>query len=117
MTHHNESITPRRGRMVAYSEVVFCRQFSAAFQNQAAVWITSSGINQSPVPKSEGPRAPGNFAELEGSAEWIDDAAARLGVDSADYITLSYGRLFDQWREQHHSDAKDLTFTAVGSSA
>jgi adenylate cyclase class 2 len=59
----------------------------------------------------------GNFAELEGSAEWIDDAAARLGVDSADYITLSYGRLFDQWREQHHSDAKDLTFAAVALKA
>jgi adenylate cyclase class 2 len=59
----------------------------------------------------------GNFAELEGTAEWIDDAAARLGIDSADYITLSYGRLFDQWREQHHSDAKDLTFDAVGAHA
>ena len=55
----------------------------------------------------------GNFAELEGSAEWIDEAAGRLGIDSADYITLSYGRLFDQWREQHGSDAKDLTFAAV----
>ena len=59
----------------------------------------------------------GNFAELEGSPEWIDSAAVRLGIDSADYITLSYGRLFDQWREQHHSDAKDLTFDAVGAHA
>ena len=59
----------------------------------------------------------GNFAELEGSAEWIDEAAGRLGIDSADYITLSYGRLFDQWREQHHSDAKDLTFAAVALKA
>jgi adenylate cyclase class 2 len=59
----------------------------------------------------------GNFAELEGSPEWIDSAAARLGIDSTDYITLSYGRLFDQWREQHGSDAKDLTFDAVGARA
>jgi adenylate cyclase class 2 len=59
----------------------------------------------------------GNFAELEGSAEWIDRAAARLGIDSASYITLSYGRLFDQWREQHGSDANDLTFAAVASNA
>lgn len=57
----------------------------------------------------------GNFAELEGSAEWIDGAAARLGVDRADYMTLSYGRLFDLWREQHHSTAQDLTFAAVGA--
>jgi adenylate cyclase class 2 len=59
----------------------------------------------------------GNFAELEGTGEWIDRAASRLGVEPADYITLSYGRLFDQWREQHRSDAKDLTFAAVSDTA
>src|ERR1700691_4684112 len=41
----------------------------------------------------------GDFAELEGPAEWIDRAAARLGVSQAEYSTLSYGRLFEQWRE------------------
>jgi adenylate cyclase class 2 len=58
----------------------------------------------------------GNYAELEGTAEWIDRAAARLGVDHADYITLSYGRLFDIWREHRHSTAEDLTFAAVAQS-
>jgi hypothetical protein len=28
-------------------------------------------------------------------------------------VTLSYGRLFEQWRAEHHSEAKDLTFDAV----
>jgi adenylate cyclase class 2 len=55
----------------------------------------------------------GNFAELEGSAEWIDAAAVRLGVDRSEYMTLSYGRLFDLWREEHQSSAQDLTFAAV----
>jgi adenylate cyclase class 2 len=55
----------------------------------------------------------GNYAELEGSAAWIDETAARLGIDPAQYITLSYGRLFDLWREQHNSAAQDLTFVAV----
>jgi adenylate cyclase class 2 len=58
----------------------------------------------------------GNFAELEGAAAWIDDAAARLGVDPSQYMTLSYGRLFDLWREEHHSAAQDLTFAAVAAS-
>ncbi|HUD55336.1 MAG TPA: class IV adenylate cyclase [Terracidiphilus sp.] len=58
----------------------------------------------------------GNFAELEGAPAWIDRAAARLGVDASEYLTLSYGRLFDLWREQHHSPAQDLTFAAIGSS-
>ncbi len=52
----------------------------------------------------------GNFAELEGSAQWIDRAAARLDLSQAQYITLSYGRLFDLWREERHSAAQDLTF-------
>jgi len=33
--------------------------------------------------------------------------------DPAEYITLSYGRLFDLWREQHNSAVQDLTFAAV----
>lgn len=59
----------------------------------------------------------GNYAELEGSSEWIDRVALRLGVDPSRYIALSYGRLFDQWRTEHRSDAEDLTFSAVAASA
>jgi adenylate cyclase class 2 len=55
----------------------------------------------------------GNFAELEGDPAWIDRVAARLGVPHSEYMTLSYGRLFEQWRETHHSSAEHLTFEAV----
>ena len=55
----------------------------------------------------------GNFAELEGEPAWIDRVAGKLGVDRSAYITLSYGRLFEQWRAEHHSQANDLTFEAV----
>src|ERR1035441_8619630 len=58
----------------------------------------------------------GNYAELEGSAEWIDRIAAHLCIDSAEYITLSYGRLFEQWRIEHRSGAEDLTFASVAAS-
>jgi adenylate cyclase class 2 len=58
----------------------------------------------------------GDFAELEGPADWIDRAAVRIGVNRSDYLTLSYGRLFEQWREQHHSTANDLTFEAVAEA-
>jgi len=58
----------------------------------------------------------GNFAELEGPAEWIDHAASRLAIGPADYITLSYGRLFELWRERHASSAQDLTFDAVAQA-
>jgi len=59
----------------------------------------------------------GNFAELEGEPAWIDRVAARLGVPHSEYMTLSYGRLFEQWREERHSSAEHLTFEAVGSAA
>lgn len=55
----------------------------------------------------------GNFAELEGSPEWIDRTAVRLGVARSEYMTLSYGRLFEQWCTEHGSKACDLTFEAV----
>ncbi len=58
----------------------------------------------------------GNYAELEGSSTWIDRVAPRLGIGPAEYITLSYGRLFDQWRARHGSAAQDLTFAAVSKS-
>jgi adenylate cyclase class 2 len=55
----------------------------------------------------------GNFAELEGAPAWIDAASARLGVAKSEYLTLSYGRLFDEWRQRHACSADDLTFAAV----
>jgi adenylate cyclase class 2 len=58
----------------------------------------------------------GNFAELEGSDQWIDQVAPLLGVGPEDYITLSYGRLFEQWREQHGCQTNDLTFAAIAQA-
>jgi adenylate cyclase class 2 len=55
----------------------------------------------------------GNFAELEGAPQWIDRIAARLDISDRDTMTLSYGRLFEQWREEHHSTAEHLTFADI----
>ena len=77
------------------------------YEKWRAEWTDGEGhcvVDETPI---------GNYAELEGSAEWIDRAAARLGIDPAQYITLSYGRLFELWRDEHHSTAQDLTFAAV----
>jgi len=59
----------------------------------------------------------GNYAELEGPPVWIDRSAERLGVSPAEYLTLSYGRLFDLWRQKHDSSAEDMTFAAVAQHA
>jgi adenylate cyclase class 2 len=59
----------------------------------------------------------GTFAELEGPANWIDRTATALAVDAADMTNLSYGRMFELWKEQSGSSANDLTFAAVGEPA
>jgi adenylate cyclase class 2 len=73
-------------------------------------WIDGEGhcvIDETPI---------GDYAELEGSSVWIDRTAVRLGVDPVQYVTLSYGRLFEIWREEHSSSANDLTFAAIAQS-
>lgn len=55
----------------------------------------------------------GLFAELEGPPDWIDSTSRRLGLDPGELITLSYGRLFDEWRAATGSAAADLTFAAI----
>src|ERR1700728_5384478 len=52
----------------------------------------------------------GVYAELEGPEAWIDATGRLLGVEPTDFLTLSYGRLFDQWRERTGSSANNLTF-------
>ncbi len=52
----------------------------------------------------------GVYMELEGTPEWIDRAAHALGFCEADYITASYGRLYQQWCEAHATDPTHMTF-------
>jgi adenylate cyclase, class 2 len=96
----------------ALAELFLSLGLVAAFRYEKwrTEWADGEGhcvIDETPI---------GNYAELEGSSDWIDRAALRLGVDPVDYITLSYGRLFDQWRQQHRSTAEELTFAAVAAS-
>jgi adenylate cyclase, class 2 len=58
----------------------------------------------------------GIFAELEGPPGWIDRIATQLAVAPEDRMTLSYGRLFEQWKELTGSGAQDLTFAAVAEA-
>ncbi|HTV14414.1 MAG TPA: class IV adenylate cyclase [Acidobacteriaceae bacterium] len=59
----------------------------------------------------------GVYAELEGPEDWIDATGHQLGVDHAQFLTLSYGRLFDQWREQTGSTAQNLTFAEISTAS
>jgi adenylate cyclase class 2 len=58
----------------------------------------------------------GVYAELEGPEDWIDATGRALGVAPTQFSTLSYGRLFDQWRERTGSCAENLTFDEIPTS-
>ncbi len=93
----------------ALEEILLSLGLTAAFRYEKwrSEWSDGEGhcvVDETPI---------GNYAELEGSSAWIDRVAAKLGVDHAHYITLSYGRLFDQWRQDHPECGEHLTFDAV----
>jgi len=93
----------------ALAEVFLALGLVPAFRYEKwrAEWTDGEGhcvIDETPI---------GDYAELEGPSAWIDRTAAALGVHPAQYVTLSYGRLFEAWREEHSSSATDLTFAAI----
>jgi adenylate cyclase class 2 len=74
-------------------------------------WTDETGhcvIDETPI---------GTYAELEGPEAWIDKTAAALGISASEYMSESYGRLFDLWKQETGSPANDLTFEAVGEPA
>ena len=96
----------------ALAEVFLSLGLVAAFRYEKwrSEWTDGDGhcvVDETPI---------GDFAELEGQPEWIDGVAMRLGVAESEYMTLSYGRLFEAWRAEHKSAAGDLTFEAVAAA-
>jgi adenylate cyclase, class 2 len=54
----------------------------------------------------------GPYLELEGPGEWIDRAAVALGFTEADYVNLSYARLFADHCASLGQIAGDMVFAS-----
>lgn len=83
--------------------------FAPAFvyEKYRAEWSDGQGelvVDRTPI---------GNLAELEGKPDWIDAIAGKLGVSESQYITKSYGQLFEDWRKRSGSKARNMTFEEV----
>jgi len=52
----------------------------------------------------------GTYLELEGPKRWIDQVARALGYPPAEYITVSYGRLYLGWCEAHRLNPGHMVF-------
>lgn len=58
----------------------------------------------------------GDFLELEGEAAWIDRTAVELGFGRQDYITATYGALFEEYRRRHVGVGADMVFRGADDS-
>jgi adenylate cyclase class 2 len=52
----------------------------------------------------------GVYFELEGSSRWIDRTARLLGFGEDQYITASYGRLYQDWCREHKVRPSHMMF-------
>ena len=57
----------------------------------------------------------GDFGEVEGKADWIDQVARQLEIADDQFITQSYTELFFDWQRKCGSNAEEMTFAAVAS--
>jgi adenylate cyclase class 2 len=58
----------------------------------------------------------GTFLELEGSKEWIDNTAKRLGFSSSDYVISSYATLWRNYVRNLSTGTKDMIFQGQPSA-
>lgn len=84
-------------------------QFEPVFRYEKfrAEWKSGAGhvvIDETPI---------GNFGEIEGPADWIDQVARGIDLKPQDYITETYGGLFQTWKERTGSSANEMTFAAL----
>lgn len=54
----------------------------------------------------------GHFLELEGPAEWIDNAAGRLGFAQHDYVLASYGKIYLDYCARRGVQPGDMVFAS-----
>ena len=83
--------------------------FSPSFRYEKfrSEWADGQGhvvIDETPI---------GTMAEIEGRPRWIDRTARLLGIPPSNYITLSYGAMFDEWKRRTGSTADHMTFAAI----
>jgi adenylate cyclase class 2 len=80
------------------------------YEKWRAEWADARGhcvVDETPL---------GVYAELEGPGDWIDETALKLGIGEGQFITLSYGRIFESWKAESGSKAENFTFAEIPES-
>lgn len=92
------------GEALAHVFAAIGMEPSFRYEKYRAEWSDDVGhilIDETPI---------GEIVELEGSPEWIDRTAAKLGIKESEYITQSYAEMFSDWCRRTRSAAKEMTW-------
>jgi adenylate cyclase, class 2 len=84
-------------------------QTSFRYEKFRAEWTDGEGdvvLDHTPI---------GDFGEIEGEPDWIDQVAKLLGVSEEKYITGSYAELFQQFKRRTRCAAENMTFEECGT--
>jgi adenylate cyclase, class 2 len=82
-------------------------QPSFRYEKFRSEWTDGNGhvvLDETPI---------GDFGEIEGKPDWIDQIAKKLEIADDKFITQSYTELFFGWQRKTGSDAQEMTFAAV----
>ena len=95
------------GTKLAATFVVLGLRPTFSYEKFRAEWSDGRGVvvvDETPI---------GNLAEIEGPPRWIDKTARTLGLNPSDYITLNYAALFQEWKRNTGSRARNMLFREV----
>jgi adenylate cyclase, class 2 len=82
-------------------------QPSFRYEKFRSEWTDGNGhvvLDETPI---------GDFGEIEGKPDWIDQIARKLEITDDQFIKQSYTELFFAWQRKTGSDAHEMTFAAV----
>jgi adenylate cyclase class 2 len=85
---------------MGYSPVFRYEKFRTEFHDGEGALV----LDETPI---------GDFAELEGTPDWIDRSLERLRIERDWCFTDSYGRMFLDWKARAGSSVENMTFDEI----
>lgn len=87
---------------LGYTPVFRYEKYRTEFQDGTGNGVVT--LDETPI---------GDFLELEGAEQWIEATASRLGYGEADWITASYGQLYQEYCGSRNLRPSHMTFGEI----
>jgi adenylate cyclase class 2 len=89
-------------RALGYEPIFRYEKYRTEFKQESPAPTGVVTLDETPI---------GDFFELEGPAEWIDQTAGLLGFDHRSYVLASYGRLYLDHCAANGLEPKNMVFS------